>query len=334
MGLPERMTAVVLDGFGGPEVLRPAERPVPAPRPGEILIEVHAAGVNRPDVLQRLGAYPAPKGAPDWPGLEVAGTVAARGEGASRFALGERVMALLPGGGYAEFATVDETNALPVPEALSLAEAAGVPETFFTVWHNVFQRGALVAGETFLVHGGTSGIGTTAIQLAAHFGAEVFATAGSGAKCDAALRLGARHAINYRQEDFVARVMDATDGRGADLILDMVGGDYVPRNLQAAAADGRIVQIAFLRGQKVEIDLSLIMQKRLTLTGSTLRPRSTAFKAAVAREVQLKVLPLLAAGTVKPLVEATYPLEKAGDAHRHMDADHVGKIILLTRRSG
>ena len=332
MRVPETMTAVVLRGAGGPEVLVPEARPVPRPGPGQILVEVHAAGVNRPDVLQRMGAYPPPAGAPDWPGLEVAGRVAALGEGAGRFAVGDAVMALLPGGGYAEYAVVAEDNALPVPAGLSLVEAAGVPETFFTVWHNVFQRGGLVAGERFLVHGGTSGIGTTAIQLARRFGAEVFVTAGGAAKCAAAIKLGAAHAINYREGDFVAAIATATDGRGIDVILDMVGGDYTARNLKIAAEDGRIVQIAFLQGQKVEIDLQPIMTKRLTLTGSTLRARTVAFKASIARELEAKVWPLLADGSVRPLVDTTYALEDAAEAHRHMDVDHIGKIILTTRR--
>jgi putative PIG3 family NAD(P)H quinone oxidoreductase len=331
MALPATMTAIVLKGFGGPEVLVPEDRPVPRPGPGEILIEVHAAGVNRPDVLQRMGAYPPPKGAPDWPGLEVAGRVAALGEGAGRFARGDEVMALLPGGGYAEYVTVAEDNALPVPAGLGLVEAAAVPETFFTVWHNVFQRGGLVAGERFLVHGGTSGIGTTAIQLAHRFGAEVFVTVGSPDKCAAALKLGARHAIDYRQEDFVAAIEAATGGKGIDVILDMVGGDYTARNLKIAAEDGRIVQIAFLRGQKVELDLQPIMIKRLTLTGSTLRARTVAFKASVARELEEKVWPLLTDGRVLPLIDTTYRLEDAAEAHRHMDVDHIGKIVLTTR---
>jgi putative PIG3 family NAD(P)H quinone oxidoreductase len=331
MRVPETMTAVVLRGAGGPEVLVPEARPVPRPGPGQILIEVHAAGVNRPDVLQRMGAYPPPAGAPDWPGLEVAGRVAALGEGAGRFAVGDAVMALLPGGGYAEYAVVAEDNALPVPAGLSLVEAAGVPETFFTVWHNVFQRGGLVAGERFLVHGGTSGIGTTAIQLAHSFGAEVFVTVGSADKCAAAQNLGARHAIDYRKDDFVAAIKEATGGEGIDVILDMVGGDYTARNLAVAAVDGRIVQIAFLRGQKVEIDLQPIMVKRLTLTGSTLRARTVAFKASIARDLEDKVWPLLADGRVRPLIDTTYPLENAAEAHRHMDVDHIGKIILTTR---
>jgi len=328
MNLPKQMTVAALEGFGGPEVLVAGERPLPVPGTGEILVAVHAAGVNRPDVLQRLGHYHPPKGAPDWPGLEVAGVVAARGEGASRFAVGDRVMALLPGGGYAEYATVDESNALPIPESLGFVEAAGVPETFFTVWHNVFQRGGLKAGERFLVHGGTSGIGTTAIQLARSFGAEVFVTVGSADKCAAALKLGAAHAINYRDADFVEVLRQAG---GADLILDMVGGDYTPRNLKAAAEDGRIVQIAYLRGQNVALDLAPIMMKRLTLTGSTLRERTVAFKATIARDLEEHVFPLFADGSVRPLIDTVYALDKAADAHRHMDDDHIGKIILTTR---
>ncbi|NDV87166.1 zinc-binding dehydrogenase [Aurantimonas aggregata] len=330
MMMTHDMTVVEFDGFGGPEVLKPGRRPVPQPAPGEILVAIAAAGVNRPDVLQRLGAYPPPAGAPDWPGLEFAGTVAALGEGATRFAVGDKVMALVAGGGYAEYATVAETNALPVPEGLSLEEAAGIPETFFTVWHNVFQRGALKAGESILVHGGTSGIGTTAIQFAQAFGARVFATAGSDDKCRAAEKLGAELCVNYRSGDFVAALSEATGRRGIDLVLDMVGGDYTNKNLTLAAEDGRIVQIAFLNGPKVEIDLNLVMRKRLTLTGSTLRARSVDFKAGIARELEEKVWPLLAAGTVRPLIEARYKLAEAAEAHRHMDEDHIGKIVLTT----
>lgn len=332
MDLPNEMRAVVFDGFGGPEVLTIASKPVPRPGPGEILVAVHAAGVNRPDVLQRMGAYPPPPGAPDWPGLEVAGTVAALGEGAGRFSAGDRVMALVPGGGYAEFATVHADNALPIPDGIPFEAAAGFPETFFTVWSNVFERGRLTAGESFLVHGGTSGIGTTAIQLAHAMGATVFATAGSADKCRTAERLGADHCVNYLEASFADVLKERTGGRGVDLILDMVGGDYLAGNLAVAAEDGRIVQIAFLRGAKTEIDLNQIMRKRLTLTGSTLRNRSVAFKAAIARELERTVLPLLSEGRVKVLVDATYPLEKAVDAHKHMDDDHIGKIVLLTGR--
>ncbi|GGD95017.1 NAD(P)H quinone oxidoreductase [Aureimonas endophytica] len=325
------MTAVVLDGFDGPEVLVPRDVPRPTAGPGEILVEVHAAGVNRPDVLQRLGHYPPPKGAPDWPGLEIAGLVAAVGEGATRFRVGDRVMALLPGGGYADHASVAETSAMPVPEGLGLIEAAAIPETFFTVWHNVFQRGGLTAGESFLVHGGTSGIGTTAIQLAKAFGATVLATVGSADKAEAARRLGADHAIDYRKSDFVAAAREATGGRGVDLILDMVGGDYLNRNLRAAAEKGRVVQIAFLRGKDAAIDLSLIMTKRLTLTGSTLRAQSPAYKAAIAREIEAKVFPLLTDGRVRPLIDSTFPLTEAAEAHRRIEADHIGKIVLTTK---
>lgn len=329
--LPDTMTAIVLEGAGGPEVLVPARRSLPTPREGEILVEIAAAGVNRPDILQRKGAYPPPPGAPDWPGLEVAGTVVATGLGAERFAVGDAVMALLPGGGYAEFCAVAEANALPVPKGLSLVEAAGVPETFFTVWSNVFERGKLKDGESLLVHGGTSGIGTTAIQLGVARGATVFATAGSAEKCEAMRRLGA-HPINYRDADFVAAVKEATEGRGVDVVLDMVGGDYAARNLEVAAEDGRIVQIAFLKGNKVEIDLNLLMRKRLTFTGSTLRNRPVAFKAAIARALEEAVWPLIEAGRVKPLIEATYSLKDAAEAHRHMDRDHIGKIVLTIDR--
>lgn len=332
MTFTREMTAVTISAPGGPEVLKPSRVAVPEAGEGQILIEVHAAGVNRPDVLQRLGAYPPPKGAPDWPGLEIAGTVAVVGDGCSRFHVGDRVMALLPGGGYAEYATVAEANALPIPESLGFVEAAAIPETFFTVWHNVFQRGGLKPGESFLVHGGTSGIGTTAIQLAAHRGAKVFATVGSRDKCEAAVRLGASAAINYREEDFGEALTRLTEGRGIDVTLDMVGGPYTATNLKIAAEDGRIVQIAFLKGQKVEIDLQPIMLKRLTLTGSTLRARSVEFKASVAREIEAEVFPLLESGKVKPLIDTVYPLEKAADAHRHMDDDHIGKIVLTTAR--
>jgi NADPH2:quinone reductase len=327
---PDQMRAVIAEGGGGPEVLRVVERPVPRPGPGEVLVRVRAAGINRPDVLQRQGAYPPPPGAPDILGLEIAGEVTGLGEGASRFALGQRVMGLVPGGGYAQYATVHETNALPVPEPLSLEEAGGIPETYFTVWTNVFERGALRAGETLLVHGGTSGIGTTAIQLAKAFGATVIATAGSGAKCEACLRLGADRAVNYREEDFVAAVREATAGRGADVILDMVGGSYIPRNHEAAAQDGRIVQIAFLEGSRAEVDFRRLMMKRLTHTGSTLRARSVAEKAGIARALEERVLPLLAEGRCRPVMDSTYPLEDAAGAHARMDGGaHVGKIVLL-----
>ncbi|MEF2072959.1 NAD(P)H-quinone oxidoreductase [Consotaella aegiceratis] len=322
------MTVIAITEPGGPEVLAEATRPIPTPGPRDLLIEVHAAGVNRPDALQRLGAYPPPPGAPDWPGLEVAGIVTACGAETSRFTPGDRVMALLPGGGYGEACVVAEGNALPIPQGLSMVEAAAVPETFFTVWHNVFERGRLERGETFLVHGGASGIGTTAIQLGRVFGATVLATVGSEEKCEAVRALGATTAINYRDSDFVEAALAATKGRGVDLILDMVGGDYLNRNLQVAAEDGRIVQIAFLKGAHCEIDASLLMRKRLTLTGSTLRNRPVEVKAALARGLETNVWPFLASGAARPVIEAVYPLAQAAEAHRHLDRDHVGKIVL------
>lgn len=327
--IPQTMIAIGIATPGGPEVLKPQTRPVPQPGAGEILVAVAAAGVNRPDVLQRQGGYNPPPGASDIPGLEIAGTVVARGDGAGRFALGDRVCGLVAGGGYAEYAVVHESNALPAPTGLSLTEAGAIPETFFTVWTNVFQRGRLQAGESFLVHGGSSGIGTTAIQLAKAFGATVLATAGSDEKCRACRDLGADHAINYRTEDFVAAAKAATDGKGVDLILDMVGGDYVAKNYSAAAMDGRIVQIAFLRGSKVELDLVKLMTKRLTHTGSTMRPQSVASKARIARELEDKVWPLLAAGACRPVIHATLPLADAAKAHALLEAgDHVGKVVL------
>jgi NADPH:quinone reductase len=327
--LPETMRAVEIRAPGGPEVLQVVTRPVPRPGAGEMLIAVEAAGVNRPDCLQREGAYPPPPGAPDIPGLEVAGRVAALGDGVSGLAIGDRVCALVAGGGYAEYCAAPAGSALPLPDGFSMVEAAAVPETYFTVWHNVFQRGGLQAGETFLVHGGTSGIGTTAIQLAKAFGAVVIATAGSPEKCAACMELGADHAIDYRKQDFVAAVKEATGGKGADVILDMVGGDYISRNYEAAASDGRIVQIAFLNGRKAEADFSKLMMKRLTHTGSTLRARDTGFKAALAAELREKVWPLLAQRRVRPIIDAEFPLDRVVDAHRRIeDGGHVGKIML------
>ncbi len=327
--LPESMDVVALHGAGGPEVLVPETRSVPRPGPGEILIRVAAAGVNRPDILQRQGFYAPPAGASDLPGLEVAGHVSALGEGVSHHRLGDAVTALLPGGGYAGYALAPAGSALPVPAGLSLVEAAALPETVLTVWHNVFERGALKAGETLLMHGGSSGIGTTAIQLAVARGARVIATCGSEAKAEACLRLGAVAAIDYRIEDFVAATLAATDGRGADVILDMVGGDYIARNMAAAAEDGRIVQIAFLQGARVMVDAQRLMLRRLTWTGSTLRSRSTAFKAALAATVEREVWPLIAAGAIKPLIDSTFPLAAAADAHRRMESSgHIGKIVL------
>ena len=330
-GTPDTMTAIEISAPGGPEALVPASRPVPRPSAGEILVRVAAAGVNRPDVLQRQGVYPPPPGASDIPGLEIAGTVVAAGEGASRFAIGDSVCALVAGGGYAEYCVVHETNALPVPAGVTMTEAAAIPETFFTVWTNVFDRARLRSGETFLVHGGSSGIGTTAIQLARAFGATVFATAGSPEKCAACVRLGADHAIEYKARDFVEAVKQATGGRGVDVILDMVGGDYVAHNYQAAAEDGRIVQIAFLRGAKPTVDLNALMRKRLTHTGSTLRPRPVAFKAAIARALEERVWPVIAAGTIKPVMDSTFPLAEAAAAHARMEGgEHIGKIMLET----
>ena len=328
--LPDHMTAIAIRAPGGPEVLVPERRPVPAPGAQEILVKVAAAGVNRPDVAQRRGHYPPPKGAPDIPGLEIAGTVVACGPQVARWKVGDTVAALVPGGGYAEYCLVHEDNALPIPAGLSLIEAAALPETYFTVWHNVFQRGALQPGEVLLVHGGTSGIGTTAIQLAKAFGATVIATAGSAEKCQACRDLGADHAIDYKSTDFVAATKEATAGRGADVILDMVGGPYIGRNYEAAAVDGRIVQIAFLQGSKAEVDFVRLMLKRLTHTGSTLRARPVADKAAIARELEAKVWPLLAEGRAKPVIHATFPLAEAAQAHALMESStHIGKIMLL-----
>jgi NADPH2:quinone reductase len=328
-GLPQRMRAVIASEGGGPEVLEVVSRPLPRPQEGELLVRVRAAGVNRPDVLQRQGHYPPPPGAPDVLGLEIAGEVVASGPGASLFQADEKVMGLVAGGGYADYAVVHETNALPVPARLSMEEAGAIPETYFTVWTNVFERGRLAQGETFLVHGGTSGIGTTAIQLAKAFGARVIATAGTPEKCEACLRLGADVAVNYRNEDFVKAAKEATGGKGVDVILDMVGGDYIPRNHEAAGTDGRIVQIAFLRSSKVELDFRRLMLKRLTHTGSTLRSRSVSEKAAIARALEQKVLPLIADGRCRPIMDSTFSLEEVRRAHERMDGgEHIGKIVL------
>ncbi|MBO6633789.1 NAD(P)H-quinone oxidoreductase [Parvibaculum sp.] len=327
--LPATMKAIAIREPGGPEVLEPREIATPEPGHGEILIKVAAAGVNRPDTIQRMGLYPPPPGSPETPGLEVAGEVAAIGPGVTLWKAGDRVCALVGGGGYAEYCVAHEAHALPVPKGLSMTEAAALPETFFTVWTNVFERGALKAGETFLVHGGTSGIGTTAIQLAHIFGARVIATAGSAEKCAACEKLGADAAINYRERDFVEEVKRVTDGRGADVILDMVGGDYIARNIQACATDGRIVSIAFLNGSVAEVNFMPVMLKRLTLTGSTLRPRSIEEKAALASTLKEKVWPLIEAGRVKPLVDTVFPLSDASKAHALMEkSSHIGKIVL------
>ena len=328
--IPRSMTAIEIAEPGGPGVLVPAEREVPEPGPGEVLVAVEAAGVNRPDVMQRQGLYPPPPGASDIPGLEIAGTVAALGDGVDAPAIGSRVCALVSGGGYAEYCTAPAPLCLPVPAGLDAAEAAAVPETFFTVWTNVFDRARLAEGESLLVHGGSSGIGTTAIQLAKAFGATVYVTAGSKSKCDACLALGADAAINYRDEDFVERVGTLTGGSGVDVVLDMVAGDYLARNLKCLAVEGRLVIIAVQHGPKVErLNVLPIMLRRLTVTGSTLRPRSVEQKAAIAHALHAKVWPLLAAGTVRPVVHARFPLADAAGAHRLMESsEHVGKIVL------
>ena len=327
--LPQTMTCVAIREPGQADVLTPQTRPLPQPGPGEILIKVAAAGINRPDLMQRLGRYPPPVGASDLPGLEVAGTIAALGAGASRFQLGDKVCSLVHGGGYAEYCTVHETIAQPIPSDLSFIEAAAIPETFFTVWSNVFERGGLKSGETLLVHGGSSGIGTTAIMLAKAFGANVIITAGSAEKCAFCRSLGAHTAINYKTEDFVEIVMAATADRGVDVILDMVGGPYVQMNFRAAAMDGRIVQIATMEGYRVSLDLRPITAKRLVFTGSTLRPRSVEQKAAISRALVEQVWPLLAAGRCKPVIDSTYPLREAALAHARMEtSEHIGKIVL------
>lgn len=325
------MTAIEIGEPGGPETLQPVKRPVPTPGPDEILIRVAAAGVNRPDVMQRTGDYPPPPGITDIPGLEVGGEVAARGSSATRYAIGDQVTALAPGGGYAEYCIVDETNALPMPGTLTAAETAAIPETFFTVWSNVFDRGALKPGETLLVHGGTSGIGTTAIQLGKAFGANVIVTAGSDEKCERCVELGADLAINYKTKDFVAEVKSFSGG--ADVILDMVGGDYVERNIKAAADDARIVQIAMMGGARADVPLWPIMRKRLVLTGSTLRPRPASFKAGIAAALLERVWPLIESGGIRPVIDSTFPLEEAAAAHRRIeDPDHIGKIVLTIDR--
>jgi putative PIG3 family NAD(P)H quinone oxidoreductase len=327
--LPAQMTVVGISKPGGPEVLIPETRPVPKPGPGEILVKVAAAGVNRPDVAQRSGAYPPPPGASDLPGLEISGEVVALGEGATKHKLGDKVMSLVAGGGYAQYCIAQDAQAMTVPEGFSMTEAGATAETLMTVWHNVFERGGLQPGETVLIHGGSSGIGTMAIQLAKALGSKVIVTVGSQDKVDACLKLGADHAINYKTEDFVERVKEITK-TGVELILDMVGADYVEKNFDAAAIDGRIVQIAVLNGPKATINAAKIMVKRLHYTGSTLRPRSNADKAAMVRAIEANVLPLLKAGKVKPLMDSTFPLEKAADAHKRMETSaHIGKIVLV-----
>jgi putative PIG3 family NAD(P)H quinone oxidoreductase len=328
------MRVVEISEFGGPDVLKIAQRGTPSPGPGEVLIKVVAAGVNRPDVIQRYGKYPPPPGASDIPGLEVSGHIAGKGEGVVQWQEGDAVCALVSGGGYAEYCLAPQSQCLRPPSRLTLVEAAAVPETFFTVWTNVFDRGRLQSGETMLVHGGTSGIGTTAIQLGVAFGARVFATAGSAAKAEACRKLGAAFAVNYRTTDWVEAFKHATDGRGVDLVLDMVGGDYVARNLDVLAVDGRLIQIAFLKSSKVELDLMQVMRRRLTITGSTLRPRSPEEKGAIARDLSARVWPLFEAGRLKPVIHAEFPLERAADAHRMMEeSQHIGKIVLTVSAS-
>jgi len=329
---PETMTVIEAKAAGGPEVLIPAKRPVPASGPGEVLIEVAAAGINRPDVFQRQGLYPPPKGASDVLGMEVAGKIVAVGPGTLRFKAGDLVCALVGGGGYAEFAVAPEATTLPVPQGLTLVEAAALPEAVFTIWHNLFERAGLQPGEWLLVHGGTSGIGTTAIQIGTALGAKVMVTVGSEEKARAAEALGAVRAVNYREQDFVEAVREETGGHGADVILDMVGDDYIERDLKAAALEGRIVQIAFLKGSKVEIDLMRLMLRRLTLTGSTLRIQSTEAKARMARSIEERIWPLIAEGKLKPVIDSTFKLEEAADAHRRIDdPDHIGKIVLVAK---
>lgn len=329
--LPASMTAIAISAPGGPEVLVPEQRPVPQPGPGEVLIRVAAAGVNRPDVLQRMGYYPPPPGASDLPGLEVAGTVVAVGPGGDPELMGQTVCALVAGGGYAEFCNAPVGSCLPVPAGFSMAEAAALPETVFTVWHNLFERAWVKEGDTVLVHGGTSGIGTTAIGLCQLFDIRIIVTCGSADKCAAAMALGATHAVDYSADDYVEAVKTFTGGRGVDAVLDMVGGDYLPRNLACLADDGRHVTIAFQRGMKVEIDIADVMRRRLTLTGSTLRARSADFKAALADEIHRIVWPRLAEGGWKPATDQIFPLAEAGAAHARMQAGaHVGKIVLTT----
>lgn len=324
------MRAVEISQPGAPDVLKPVERPVPEAGPGEVLIKVSAAGVNRPDVFQRQGTYPPPPGASDLPGLEVAGEIVAGDAEAGGFKVGDKVCALVAGGGYAEYVVAPVEQCLPIPAGLSEIEAAGLPETYFTVWTNVFDRGQLSQGETLLVHGGASGIGTTAVQLAKAMGNTVYFTAGSDERVKAVEALGADMGINYREKDFVEEVKKATDGRGVDVILDMVAGDYLERDIKCLADDGRIVIIALLGGPKGQVDASHIMRRRLTITGSTLRPRPIAFKAAIARKLREHVWPLLEAGKIKPIIHATFPLEEAAKAHAMMEAgDNIGKIILI-----
>ena len=323
------MRAVEITQPGGPEVLKPAQRPVPQPRPGEILIKVAAAGVNRPDVLQRTGNYAVPPDASDLPGLEVAGEVSAVGSAVKSWKVGDKVCALVHGGGYAEYCVAPEVQALPIPRGMSAVEAASLPETFFTVWSNVYERAGLKPGESLLVQGGSSGIGVTAIQMAAATGNRVFATAGSDEKCAACVKLGAEKAINYKTQDFAEEIKAATGGKGVDVILDMVGGDYVPKELKSLADEGRLVFIAFLRGHKTELDINEVMRRRLTISGSTLRPRPVEFKGRIAARLRERIWPLIEAGKIRPQIFRTFPLEQAAEAHRLMESSqHIGKLVL------
>jgi NADPH2:quinone reductase len=329
MSIPHEMTVIEIAQPGGPEQLKVAVRPVPQPGEGEVLVRVVAAGVNRPDIMQRQGRYPPPPGASDLPGLEISGEIVALGPNVPGVSIGERVVALLPGGGYAGYAVAAAPLCLPVPSGVSMVEAAAIPETYFTVWTNLFERGGCKAGDTVLVHGGTSGIGTTAIQLAAAWGARVFATAGSEMKARACEKIGAVRGIDYRTEDFVEVIRQETAGKGVDLILDIVAGSYVPRNLEAAAVEGRIVVISLLGGSRAEVNFGLVLSKRLTITGSTLRIRSVAQKAMVAAAVRKNIWPLLAAGRARPIIHATFPLAEAPAAHALMESsNHIGKIVL------
>ncbi len=328
--IPQTMRAIAITKPGGPEMLQPVSLPTPAPGAGEVLIEVAAAGVNRPDVMQRQGFYPPPPGAPDTPGLEVAGTIVQLGAGVSGWAPGDKVCALVAGGGYAQYCVAPAGQCLPVPAGMDMIAAAAIPETFFTVWTNLFDGAHLQAGESLLVHGGSSGIGTTAIQIARAFGARVFATAGSEAKCNVCTQLGAERAINYRTEDFAEVVKQLTGGAGVDIVLDMVGGDYVARNISCLAQGGRHVSIAFLQGAKVTLNLLAVLQKRLILTGSGLRPRSVAEKTIIANDLRERVWPLLAAGQLSPVIDSTYPLDDAAAAHARMESsEHIGKLVLI-----
>ncbi len=327
--MSDTMQCIEISEPGAPEVLKPATRSVPQPGEGEVLIKVVVAGVNRPDVLQRMGGYPPPPGASDIPGLEVAGEVVDIGTGVEGLSIGDQVCALVTGGGYAEYCPAPALQCLPIPKGMSLFDTAALPETFFTVWTNLYQRANLQAGETLLVHGGSSGIGTTALQIASSLGARVITTAGNAEKCDACLQLGAERAVNYKEENFVDAVKEFTAGKGVDVVLDMVGGDYLPKNIKCLAPDGRHVNIAFLQGSKVEINMMPVMLKRLTLTGSTLRARPVAVKAKIAEELEKTVWPLLEAGKIKPVIHSIFPLSKASEAHKLMESSqHIGKILL------